>query len=120
MTETLKQIRLQTNTKVTAAYAALSNDYNPLHVDADFAATTQFGAPVAHGAMALDLLMNAIEATFGHEQRTQVDIRFTAPVMVGECITAGGERMDDGFSVWVRKDDGSVVLSGKMRLGTLT
>ncbi len=112
----LRELSLQTNTEIVNAYAALSNDYNPLHVDADFAARTAFGGPVAHGAMALDLLLNAIEATIGQPGGEHLDIRFTAPVKVGERITAGGEKNDDGFALWVRKDDGTEVLKGTLRL----
>lgn len=34
-------------------FAGLSGDYNRLHVDADFAATTPFGERVAHGLLVL-------------------------------------------------------------------
>lgn len=112
----LEELSLQTNTEMVNAYAALSKDYNPLHVDPEFAAQTVFGGAVAHGAMALDLLLNAIEATIGQPGGEQLDIRFTAPVKVGERITAGGEKTDDGFALWVRKDDGTEVLKGTLRL----
>ncbi|WP_158969743.1 MaoC family dehydratase [Chachezhania sediminis] len=113
----LRELSLETSPDVTAAYADLSNDFNPLHVDAVFAAKTPFGAPVAHGAMALDLLLNAIEATFGTSGRQHLDIRFTAPVKVGERITTGGVPAGDGWSVWVHQDDGTQVLKGTLRLG---
>jgi len=119
MTDRLSELSLTTNAEMTAAYAALSNDYNPLHLDADFAATTAFGQPIAHGAMALDLLLNAIEASFGQPGGECLDIRFTAPVKVGERITAGGERTDEGFAVWVRKDDGTKVIQGTLKLGAV-
>jgi 3-hydroxybutyryl-CoA dehydratase len=32
-----------------AAYAAFSGDFNPIHVDATYAATTPFGGVIAHG-----------------------------------------------------------------------
>lgn len=117
MTGTLPQHSLQTSAEGTRAYAALSNDFNPLHLDPAFAATTAFGVPIVHGAMVLDFLLNAIDATFGPDRATDLDIRFTAPVKVGEEITAGGEQTDNGYDVWVRKQDGTVVLSGVLTLG---
>lgn len=117
MTDSLPETSLATSAAVTRAYADLSGDHNPLHLDPDFAAGTPFGAPIAHGAMALDLLMNAVDASFGEDAAVALDIRFTAPVLVGERITAGGTREGDGFDVWVRKDDGTVVLSGRLTVG---
>jgi acyl dehydratase len=37
------------------AFAGLSGDYNALHVDAEFAATTPFGARIAHGLLVLSI-----------------------------------------------------------------
>lgn len=112
MTDRIDEKILRTSVEVTAAYAALSNDHNPLHLDAEFAAQTPFGQPIAHGAMALDLLLNAIEDTFGPAGSEVMDVRFTAPVKVGERITAGGTWNGEGFDVWVRKDDGTDVIKG--------
>lgn len=120
MTDKLTEHSLLTSVEVTAAYANLSNDFNPLHLDPAFAAGTPFGAPIAHGAMALDLLLNAVDARFGPDQAVQIDIRFTAPVKVGERITAGGTASGSSYDVWVRKDDGTVVLSGVLTLDNAT
>lgn len=117
MNDTITEMSLVTSASLVAAYAALSNDDNPLHLDAGFAATTAFGKPVAHGALGLDLLLIAIDAAFGQRQGAQLDVRFTAPVVVGERITAGGEKRDDVYDVWVRKDDGAAVIMGTLRLG---
>lgn len=115
----LKQLSLQSDPALTAAYASLAHDFNPLHLDESFASQTPFGGPIVHGSMSLVLLLNAIEATFGAATSPQdLDIRFTAPVRVGQRITAGGERTEDGFSVWVRTDDGREVLSGSLRIAT--
>lgn len=116
MTDTITEMSLATSPGMTAAYAALSKDCNPLHLDADFAAATPFGRPIAHGAMALDLLLNAIEATIGQPGGEGLTVRFTAPVFVGERITAGGARSATGFDVWVRKEDGTDVLIGQLTL----
>ncbi|RCK41001.1 hypothetical protein TH25_24055 [Thalassospira profundimaris] len=117
---TLKTLTLETSSATTQAYAALSHDYNPLHLDADFAATTAFGAPIAHGTMALNLLMQAISETFANQPiREHLDIRFSAPVKVGETILAGGERRAgeaDIYDIWVRKPDGTTTLTGTLHI----
>lgn len=114
----LTEVSLTTSPETATAYAGLSKDINPLHLDPDFAATTPFGAPIAHGTMVLILLQQAIDRTFGQEVAQHLDIRFSAPVMVGDTVTAGGERMEDGsYAVWVRTGDGSVAVKGSLRIG---
>ncbi|MEC7259257.1 MAG: MaoC family dehydratase [Pseudomonadota bacterium] len=117
MVDTITPLSLQTDARTTAAYATLSRDHNPLHLDAAFAAKTPFGQPIIHGAMALDLLMNAVEATLGQPGGENLSVRFSAPVKVGERITAGGEWNSDGYDIWVRKDDGTDVITGRLTLG---
>ncbi len=116
----LKTLSLETSAATAAAYAELSHDFNPLHLDPDFAAATAFGAPIAHGTMALNLLMQSIAATFGDQPVSEhLDIRFSAPVKVGETILAGGEMRDGAigvYDVWVRKPDGVTTLTGTLQI----
>lgn len=116
----LKTLRLETSRAAAEAYAELSYDHNPLHLDPEFAAATVFGAPIAHGTMALNLLMQAIAASFGDLPVSEhLNIRFSAPVKVGETIFAGGElREGDAgvYDVWVRRPDGATTLTGTLRI----
>jgi acyl dehydratase len=36
-------------------FAGLSGDFNPIHIDHDFAATTPFRQPIAHGLLILSI-----------------------------------------------------------------
>ncbi|MFI5208530.1 MAG: MaoC/PaaZ C-terminal domain-containing protein [Gemmatimonadales bacterium] len=74
------------------AFADLTGDRNPLHLDRAYAATTAFGEPVAHGVLGLALaagLASQLEIT----KDTLVALvglswRFRGPVHYGESIAA--------------------------------
>ena len=70
-------------------FAELSGDYNPIHLDDEFAKTTRFGQRIAHG-----MLSGAfISAVLGYElaERKIVylsqTMKFTAPVYIGDTVT---------------------------------
>lgn len=103
---------LSVSQESVAAYAELTNDFNPIHLDAAFAATTPMGRPIAHGTMSLALLWQSLGRSFTPETLAslQLDVRFIRPVFIGEQITAGGERVEGSqnqWQVWVRADDGA-------------
>ena len=71
------------------AFAELSGDFNPIHLDEEFAASTRFGQRIAHG-----MLSGAfISAVLGFEFRErkivylQQKMRFVAPVFIGDTVT---------------------------------
>lgn len=67
----------------------LSGDYNPLHVDPDFARGAGFDRPILHGLSTYGHLCRAILKARGLDSFMRViDCRFTAPVFPGEMLTA--------------------------------
>lgn len=72
-----------------ALFAATSGDLNPVHLDADYAATTVFKQPIAHGMWTGALISAAIATQLpgpGSVYRGQT-LSFKRPVVVGDCIT---------------------------------
>jgi len=70
-------------------FAALSGDLNPVHIDADYAATTAYGEPIAHGMLCGALISAAIAMQLpgpGSVYRSQ-NIKFSKPVFVGDRLT---------------------------------
>ena len=72
------------------AFAALTGDYNPLHVDADFGKTTQFGERIAHGMLGASYAVGLI-AALGLTEGTVIAIvhmtwDFTTPIKIGDTI----------------------------------
>ena len=118
---TLTPASLTSTAETVAAYAELTNDFNPIHLDAEFAATTPFGRPIVHGTWSLNALGVAMAATFPPDvtARADLDLQFVAPVFVGEIIHAGGERRDDGagkYYVWIKAGD-RLVVRGTLKFG---
>ena len=72
------------------AFAEVSGDHNPLHLDDEFAATTRFGKRIAHGMLGASL----ISAVLANDLPGQGSIylaqtlRFVAPVFPGDELTA--------------------------------
>ncbi|MCT9812829.1 MaoC family dehydratase [Acidovorax sp. Be4] len=103
-------------------YAELTNDFNPLHVDAEFAAKTAMGRQIAHGTMSLCLIFQCVQRNFGGQALADVelDVRFVKPVFIGDTVIAGGEASREGpgqWNVWVRGADGADRIVGSARIG---
>ena len=75
------------------AYAGFSGDFNPLHVDEEYARTTRFGSRIAHGLLTAGLISNVLGMKLpgpGAIYLSQT-LKFTAPVRIGDTITATAE-----------------------------
>ena len=73
-------------------YARASGDFNPIHMDSDFAAGSQFGTRIAHGMMVAAAISEMMTMAFGGEwlNTGRMKIRFKSPVYPGDRITAVG------------------------------
>jgi len=70
-------------------FAAVSGDVNPVHLDADFAARTQFGERIAHGMLSGAFISAALAMELpgpGSIYLSQ-SLRFRLPVKIGDTIT---------------------------------
>mgnify|MGYP002784417914 FL=1 len=70
------------------AYAALSGDYNPIHLDAEYASKTPFKARIAHGILSAGY----ISAVFGMQLPgpgsvyISQTLNFKAPVKIDDVV----------------------------------
>lgn len=87
--DSFSKVRIVTD-ELVRAFADLSGDYNPIHLDEEFATTTRFGRRIAHG-----MLSGAfISAVLGYEMSERKivylsqTLKFTAPVFIGDTVTA--------------------------------
>lgn len=109
---------LHATAEKVAAHAKLVKDFNPLHLDPDFAAQTPFGEPIVHGSLMMNLLVDTLERAGGADfVNGTLRLRFAAPAPVGAVLIAGGAASAEAagvYEVWVRREDGSTVVSGTL------
>ncbi|PIE00859.1 MAG: enoyl-CoA hydratase [Thiothrix nivea] len=77
-------------------FAELSGDYNPVHLDAEFAAASQFGQRIVHGILVTSLFSTLLGTELpgkGAIYMTQ-NSQFRAPVNLDEEVTATVEVLE--------------------------
>ncbi len=108
-------------------FAELTGDYNPLHFDEDFAAGTPFGRLVVQGGLTTGLLhaLVAMDLPGPGTVFLSQDWKFTAPVFIGDTITATATvlHVHDTkpvcrIGIEIARTDGKIVLQGEAWLYT--
>jgi 3-hydroxybutyryl-CoA dehydratase len=118
-----KANRTQTITdEIITAFAILTGDYNPIHFDEAFAASTRFGQRIAHGMIAAGIISATLANDLpgpGTVYLSQT-LQFKAPVYPGDTVTATVEVKDvcpeeslATLATTCSKQDGTVVVEGK-------
>lgn len=71
-----------------AAFAEISGDHNPIHLDDAFAATTPFGGCIAHGVFTASFVSAIIATRLPGPGSIYISqsLSFRAPVMVGAMV----------------------------------
>ena len=82
-------------------YAKASKDYNPIHVDTNYARQTPFGGTIAHGMLVMSYISEIMLLAFGSQWLSTgwLSIRFRSPALSGKKVKVEGtirtvERMD--------------------------
>jgi acyl dehydratase len=70
-------------------FAEATGDRNPVHLDEDAAARTQFGGRIAHGMLTAGLVSAAIASRLPGPGSIYLGqtLRFTKPVRIGDTVT---------------------------------
>jgi acyl dehydratase len=102
------------------AFARLSGDDNPIHVDPDFSARTRFGRTVAHGMLLYSVVCGAISRHFPGAVQLSQELKFPAPTYAGEPMTIHIQVLgQDAATAQVRlltemkNPEGAVTLTGE-------
>ena len=126
--DTATYTRLITNQEVEA-FAAISGDHNPLHLDPDYAASTPFGECIAHGMLTGALISAAIAMQLPGPGSVYLNqsLQFRAPVFLGDTLTVTlevtekhGKRPWVTLSCTVENQDGKAVAKGESQVAAPT
>ena len=73
-------------------YAKASGDFNPIHIDVEYASKTPLGGTVAHGMLILACVSQMMTNAFGRDWLCggKLNVRFRAPARPGDVITVSG------------------------------
>lgn len=71
-------------------FAGISGDFNPIHIDGEYAKKTRFKQRIAHGLLTSSLLSQLLGVHLPGKGSIYLEqnIRFKAPVFIGDTITA--------------------------------
>jgi acyl dehydratase len=106
-------------------FAGMTGDYDPLHVDHEFARETPFGKPIAHGLLGLSLVAGLTSHFPCVKTIAFMKIEnweFHKPIYIGDTVHAESEVIDKrmngrrtGYVTWCRRlinQAGDIVQSG--------
>jgi acyl dehydratase len=103
-------------------YAEMTGDYNPLHFDQDFTSKTRFKKLVVQGGLTTGLLhaLVAMDMPGPGTVFLSQSWKFTAPVFIGDTITAEAEVLSihatkpvTQLKMMVTRQSGETVLEGE-------
>jgi 3-hydroxybutyryl-CoA dehydratase len=75
-------------------FAGAGGDFNPLHHDPAVAMAAGFEQPIAMGQLTAGLLAGLVTDWCGVENLLSYEVRFTAPLLIGDVVELAGEVTD--------------------------
>src|SRR5688572_26881898 len=103
------------------AFAEVTGDFNPVHVDEAAAARSPFGGRIAHGMLAAGLISAVLAMKLPGPGTIYLGqtLRFTKPVRIGDTVTARVEVLEVmrkrrvRLATTCRNQHGELVLEGE-------
>ncbi len=103
-------------------FAGIVGDFNPIHVNPEYAKTTMFGERIAHGMLTASFISTVIGCCLPGVNALYLsqEVKFVGPVRIGDTITAYAEVLEkiDAKRRLILKTEvtnqrGEIVVSGK-------
>ena len=104
------------------AFAELSGDDNPIHVDEAFSSKTRFGRTVSHGMLLGTILRGMLDRLVPGARQVEQKLMFPSPTYAGDAMRfAVIRKSDDGRHVVAevsceRIEDGVITCAGEATL----
>ena len=77
-------------------FAGVRGDFNPVHIDAEFAKTTMFKGRIAHGMLTAGFISAVLGTALPGKNTIYMgqELQFKAPVKIGDTVTATVEVLE--------------------------
>jgi 3-hydroxybutyryl-CoA dehydratase len=109
-------------------YAEASGDFNPIHVDEEYARRSPFGGTIAHGMLVLAYLSGMMTDAFGRRWVSggRLKVRFKSPARPGDVVmgsarplaaSASAEAGELAFALECSNERGETLISGTAAVG---
>lgn len=78
------------------SFAGVTGDFNPVHIDAEFAKTTMFQGRIAHGMLSAGFISAVLGTALPGKNTIYLaqELQFKAPVKIGDTVTATVEVLE--------------------------
>lgn len=93
------------NDKIVDNFAKISGDFNPLHMDAQYAMKTKFGKRVCHGMLLSSFFSRLVGMYLPGKNALYFsqNLNFVGPCFIGDQVTVKGEVTDKSESTKIIK-----------------
>ncbi len=96
------ELRVIPDPYVTVRYAGASGDFNPIHIDEEFARSVGLPGRILHGLWTMAQVARAhTEAAGGPERLKRLSVQFRGMGLMGEEIVVSGtaQSVEDGLAI---------------------
>lgn len=101
-----------------AQYAGASGDFNPIHIDEEFAKKSPLKGVIAHGMLSMGFISEYAEKLAGENGKINtIKAQFRSIVRIGDVITCEGILKDvdkdrKTFEIKAKNQNGDIVVKG--------
>jgi acyl dehydratase len=96
------ELKVTPDPYVTVRYAGASGDFNPIHIDEQFAQSVGLPSRILHGLWTMAQVARAhTEAAGGPDKLKRLSVQFRGMGVIGEEITVSGtiDEVNDGTAI---------------------